>query len=91
MEPILLIDGNRGIYIPQVFAQHYARQLNNLEQLQEEINILLEGPKNEEYWDAWDEVERNAELKVDGLNCCLFHDGDLWAIPEGYDMDNFIL
>lgn len=91
MEPILLIDANRGIYIPQVFAQHYARHLQNLEQLQEDINILLEGPENKEYWEAWEEVEREGIINIDGEACYLFESGDLWAIPQDFDIDKFIL
>lgn len=75
----LLLDENRGIYIPQVFAKecHFWECFDD-----EQKDILLSGPENELYWDVWTEVLDNAFLIHNGKKWTLYQDGDLWAIPE---------
>jgi hypothetical protein len=73
---MLFADSSRGIYIPQYFAQSHDPQTwtginpNDLE-------ILIAGPENEFYWEAWDTTLHHAET-VDGAT--LHQDGDLWVI-----------
>lgn len=77
----LLIDGNRGIYIPKFFAENYTQYLTNKDEVQDDLSDLSD-PENEFYWDAWDNILNNAKLKDDeGRECALYQDGDLWAIP----------
>lgn len=75
-----LIDGNRGIYIPRVFAQRWGnacvKGLN-----QDDLNILLAGPDHLEYFEVWDECVNQIEFLFDGQLCTLFEDNDLWAVP----------
>ncbi len=81
----LLIDGNRGIYIPQLFAKAALSGefiLRNKQQLQEELSILANGPEEEEYWEAWEEVLDTAILLDGGQQYTLYQEGDLWAVPE---------
>lgn len=79
----LLLDGNRGIYIPQQFAQHYSQYITNKDELAESLNDLLEGPENELYWESWEDVLDNAKLKdYKDRDCILYQDQDLWLIPE---------
>lgn len=78
---LLVIDAH-GVYIPQLFAQSYAKYITNMLDIQEDYNILLLGPDNEYYWGAWDVVESNAKLLDDyNRECVLLLNGDLWAIP----------
>jgi len=75
----LLASDNLGIYIPQAFAE--AIDLSQVKHVtQDQIDILLDGPDHDHYWDVWDEVLSNAETTDGGV----FHqDGDLWLIyPE---------
>lgn len=81
----LLIDGNRGIYIPQLFAKAVLSgefSLRNKQQLQEELSILKNGPDEEEYWEAWEDVLDTAILVTGGQQYTLYQEGDLWAVPE---------
>lgn len=91
MTRVLLLDENRGIYIPQVFARDYDWSLwdfpadLNKEELQ---GILLSGPDNKQYWDAWEDILRNAVYFSKGEQSMakgtwhLEQDGDLWAVHE---------
>ena len=86
----LLIISDHGIYIPQLFAEEYADKIMNEKQFQEDIDILLLGPKEEWYNDAWCNVLDQSTIKDDeGKEFFLWqNDGDLWAIPET-DRDEF--
>ena len=46
-----------------------------------EIQILIEGPENQDYWDCWAYVVDNIRFTFDGIECTLFEDNDLWAVP----------
>jgi len=81
----LLASDSLGIYIPQAFSEMVSfgdfkpeAQVKYVDQ--DQINILLDGPDHDHYWDVWDEVLSNAETTDGGV----FHqDGDLWLIyPE---------
>jgi hypothetical protein len=80
---LLYMDGNRGIYIPQQFAQETKHEcvagVN-----QEEWDILEYGPDHDEYWDVWNYVEQNAVLTDpdSGIKYTLYQDDDLWLIPK---------
>lgn len=63
MEQILLIDGNRGIYVPQAYAQEYPDTLDACDR-----DILLSGPEHEYYWDTWDNViNSDNPVTIDGM------------------------
>ena len=75
-----LIDANRGIYIPRIFAQRYGSAcIKGITKI--DIDILLQGPDNDYYFDIWDEVVNEVEFLFDGQLCTLFEDGDLFAVP----------
>ncbi len=89
-EPILLIDGNQGIYIPKQFAEQVIVGNficpNKRELLQEWGE--LGNPNNEFYWESWETVLNDCILlDKDGNRFTLHQDGDLWAIPEGCEVD----
>jgi hypothetical protein len=71
-----LINSAHGVYIPQVFAETIDwNALDNWNEDQK--SILLDGPDNESYWDAWQEILDNCET-VDGGR--LHQDGDVWVV-----------
>ena len=75
---VLILDGARGIYIPQDFAKNYDPAAWGVSK--EDVGILLAGPDHEFYWDAWDNVEGRCEHKDrEGVSWVLCQDGDLWA------------
>lgn len=83
-EPTLLLDSNRGDYIPEIFARCYEHRIP------EHIYSYLQDPEREEYWEAWAWVLDTVTIEIDGYPHYLWHDGDLWAIPEGFDLDGWI-
>lgn len=73
---VLYADSNRGVYIPQYFAESFAPEM--WQGISEsDLATLKEGPDAELYWDAWTQVLDYAET-VDGGK--LHQDGDLWVI-----------
>lgn len=79
----LLLDDHRGIYIPQAFYDYFDFAAWGLHK---SAYPELASPNNEWYWEAWDEVLREATMKEttsDGwiVEWYLYQDGDLWAIP----------
>lgn len=75
----LLIDSCHGIYVPQRFINNF--DLSLWQGISEENKaILSEGPDNEYYWEAWDEVLDRATFSQDGNVWRLDQDGDLWAM-----------
>lgn len=78
----LFADSNRGVYIPQHFAESVVRELVSGVS-DNEWKTLEAGPDHEFYWDTWNDVEQNAVLKdKDGKTWKLYQDGDLWLIPD---------
>lgn len=72
----LLLDGNRGTYIPQAFAE----MCGDLWQISAERLKVLADPDHEWYWETWTEVLDNATLTdKNGKVWHLHQDGDLWA------------
>ena len=79
MEAIVcLLDSARGIYIPQNFAELFDADEWGISE--EEVEILLDGPDNELYWETWDCVISYAEYTdANGNTFRLHQDGDLFA------------
>lgn len=77
----LFYDGNRGIYIPQNFAQDVDRsKVTGVDAAQ--WADLEAGPEGEFYWETWAMVTDSARLKTDdGREWYLWQDGDLWMVP----------
>lgn len=76
----LLADSVRGHYVPQHFIHWYGETWNGFDRA--DSKIVKIGPTHPEYWEAWDEICRNAYyVDDDGQKWGLLeHDGDLWAI-----------
>lgn len=89
-EPQILIIDAHGQYIPQLFCQSFLNYVANKNELQDEIKDCLEGPDNENYFDSWLTIEREAKLIDDNnTELYLYQNGDLWAIPLGYENVEF--
>lgn len=83
-EPLLWLDSNRGVYIPQHFAKCFIDRASVVDNVSAEAWATLEaGPDHEWYWDAWSGVLDRATVKIDGITYTLHQDGDLWLIPDG--------
>lgn len=90
-DSILFAEDNRGIYIPQHFAESIDRAtVSGVSQ--DDWDCLEAGPPDsvfaehdgcEHYWDVWDYVEQNATVTrpSDGMKFHLYQDGDLWLVP----------
>jgi hypothetical protein len=79
-EMFCLIDGNKGIYIPKVFAQRWGNScVKGINQ--EDIDTLCAGPDHHQYWDVWDECIDQIEFLFEGALHTLFERGDLFAVP----------
>lgn len=86
LQPLeLLLDGNRGIYIPQEFAKQCNPANTYWCYSLEDEAILQEGPDHEMYWETWEDVLNNARYDDGNGNVYTLEQGDdLWAIREGY-------
>jgi hypothetical protein len=86
MKPFLLIDGLRGIYVPQKFAQ-----LEGVRGISaEDLAILRAGPDHEFYLEAWADALRFGEIAIAGA-CFSLHqsdEGDLWALPSLWEVNS---
>ena len=81
----ILLSDNRGVYIPQNFAEGFMPHYWGLEDNNEDIKTLRKGPtsENEFYWDAWDRIIMSARhTDPDGNVWLLSQDGDLFAYCE---------
>ena len=93
---ILLLDGSRGVYIPQKFAENYTYDKDEYVPFfkwqgidEENRHILLSGPDHIEYWDAWEEVLCLAYF-IDQYDVrhTLEQDGDLFAISSDHYIED---
>ena len=80
---MLLFNSNRGVYIPQNFAEEMVREC--VEGVSDEVYKTLEsGPKHDFYWEAWESVLNSAILTDNGKTYTLHQDGDVWLIPNDW-------
>ena len=85
---ILLLSEERGVYIPRDFAVDcYGIGENKNAKWhgvnEDDLKVLAEGPKHEDYWDIWSSVERDAYYEDADRRWTLLLNGDLWALcPE---------
>ncbi len=82
----ILLSDARGIYIPQNFAEDMGEAWH----LSADDIAHLSDPENEWYWEAWYSVLDNAYfIDGNGRKWTLHHDGDLFAIREDFDLENW--
>lgn len=84
---LLWLDGNRGIYIPQHFAESFKDRVKSVTGVSDEDwKVLESGPDHEWYWEAWNSVCDHAVVTDDdGVKYRVHQDGDCWLIPEGME------
>ena len=82
---ILYASDRHGVYIPQYFSESIKPKcLSGVSG--EDMAILLAGPDNEFYWDAWADVCDNAVLTdSNGMTYYMWQDGDLWLVPTDHE------
>lgn len=79
----LFADGNRGVYVPQHFAESVNR--GNVEGVTEsDYAILADGPDHDLYWETWDRVLNNCRITTPDGVWTLHQDGDLWVVHESH-------
>lgn len=87
-----IINGNRGIYLPQAFISSYRNNIKQGTIDQDDIDILEDGPEDEYYWDVWEDILDNAIVLIDGKEYSLYQkyslyqDGDLFIVAEGEEI-----
>lgn len=82
----LLVSDRHGIYVWQRFAEVFEAYLRGCADISDaDVDVLLAGPANEEYWDAIETVER-AFVGPNGET--LYQDGDLWLLSRNDRINN---
>ena len=77
-ECVCLIDGNRGIYIPNSFYKNFDFGAWNLNK---EDYKELENIEDLNYWEAWDDlIERAYHVDDDGKTWHLYQDDSLFGV-----------
>ena len=81
----LWLASNRGVYIPQHFAQSFIDRDAHVSGVSAETWATLEaGPDYEWYWEAWEDALNNAIVTDEhGVKHYVWQDGDCWLIPCG--------
>ena len=82
---ILFLDESRGVYIPKKFAQiidtdciiDYPRFKDYFEVLKE---VEPYGEDSTEYWDCWQSILDNMQIKDNDKVYSLYQDGDLFLV-----------
>lgn len=97
-DTLLVCDSHHGQYGPQVFCENFSFEdfVGTIDR--EDWQVVLEGPKNEYYWEAWDNIESQATLilnpaamhySTDGENVAYnIHtfEGMIYLVPEGINL-----
>lgn len=80
----ILLNDSRGVYIPRDFVDMF--DWANIDT--EDAKVCGNGPDEEWYWEAWDNILNNAR-HVDAHNnvWTLYQDGDLFAVCESLMTD----
>lgn len=86
-----ILDGNRGHYIPQTFANYFARAEGWSGMDEEDIRICEAGPEDDWYDEAWHNILHSARYHDpdSGKDYFLWQDSDLFVVAEdeGYCTD----
>jgi len=80
-----IIDGANGIYIPQIFAQRYEKQLRENDPMIDGDTIGdITSPDNEFYWESWNTVLDTFNVKdpETGEKLMLCHESDLFLCND---------
>lgn len=87
----LLLSDSHGIYIPQLYCQTLSEEEAEESGISwEDVLLCQQGPEEELYWEAWQQICDAAEWEEDGEMWRLLQNGDLWqvradaVIPQGW-------
>ena len=81
----MIVDGSRGIYLPQAFAETFGDWPTISPILRA---VLLQGPYGDAYWQVWDTVLIGATyVDLDGHVWELVSSDDLWAVRQDTNLD----
>lgn len=84
----VLLDSFRGQYLPQDWAWYCSDTAFGVEG--PDIEILKQGPLNDDYWDTWISVVDNVYYVIDGRKYVMYEDQDLFLVDECYlESDEF--
>ena len=86
--PVCIVDGSWGIYVPQQWAERYglsAVKSANVSPF--DVDRLLRGPDDANYWESWDSVLSDYCHTVAGVRHYLTQDSDLFEYPETYQWE----
>lgn len=83
--PICLIDGQNGVYIPQLFVSKYASSFDGIGK--EDARVVSCGPDHPHYWDAWDCIVAGAYTIIDNVIYRLYHETDLFLVDEEFEIE----
>jgi len=84
---ILLAGSGFGIYGPQATVENWEilSGTNDPDAVKGSIEMVKLGPNHEHYYDAWEDIESNGILFIDGANYWIeSNDGDIWAIRSDF-------
>ena len=86
-DAILFLNDAHGIYIPQLFAEQVIRETVS-GVTDEDWQILEDGPDNEWYWEAWNNVETSARIThpTTKVVYSVYQNGDCFLVPEGCEI-----
>ncbi len=79
-----LVDSHHGTYVPQAFVELYDPEAWHVKK--DNLEVMLSGPDDENYWEAWDEILNFSYFIQDGVEYRLVQrEGDVFAIREPVD------
>ena len=88
-EPVCIVDGHHGIYVPQVWAERYgAAAVESAGVNATDVSDLSMGPECAAYWEAWESILNDYCHEVAGVKHYLTQDGDLFEFPETYSWED---
>jgi hypothetical protein len=90
-EPICIVDSAHGMYIPQVFLESTKDNPRWLMGINDEEREAIEaGPDHPDYWESWAQlIDMAYYTDEDGTKYTLYENTDLFAIPEGFDLEGW--
>lgn len=87
----VIMSDSWGIYIPQRWTEHWYHDgwtIDTTDDLDELFECINDGPENESYWDAWDEIYQNAYFTDEhDKKWFLYQDGNLFIVSEDMPED----
>ena len=83
----LVIDGSAGVYAPKYFAELFGTQLKNVSKA--DLETLMEGPDDEWYWEAWQNIEMNGAIEHNGEDWTIYqYEGDVWLVHPDHEWED---